>query len=86
MLEQRPLMRRKHGHLLNEFWCAHRVNLAQPGDTANYHFPYDQLTPKQQLIRFEVLLPLFYNDGRTIECRKFVKSADEFVNLTGDQK
>ena len=35
------------------------------------------------MIRFEILLPLFYNDGRRIERQKFVLSDDELVNAFG---
>jgi hypothetical protein len=35
------------------------------------------------MIRFEILLPLFYNDGRAIEDQKFVTSDDEFVAMFG---
>jgi len=35
------------------------------------------------MIRFEILLPLFYNDGRRIERQKFVASDDELVNTFG---
>jgi hypothetical protein len=35
------------------------------------------------MIRFEILLPLFYNDGRPVEDEKFVESDDEFVALFG---
>ena len=38
LLKQRPLLRRKHGHLLNEFCCAHGGNLAHPQDSANHDF------------------------------------------------
>lgn len=31
------------------------------------------------MIRFEILLPLFYNDGRRIEPEKFVQTDDELV-------
>ena len=31
------------------------------------------------MIRFEILLPLFYNDGRAIEDQKFVATDDELV-------
>jgi hypothetical protein len=31
------------------------------------------------MIRFEILLPLFYNDGRPIEPEKFVTTDDELV-------
>jgi hypothetical protein len=36
------------------------------------------------MIRFEVLLPLFYNDGRAIEPEKFVATDDELVGHFGD--
>jgi hypothetical protein len=32
------------------------------------------------MIRFEILLPLFYNDGRPIEPEKFLATDDDFVN------
>lgn len=35
------------------------------------------------MIRFEILLPLFYNDGRPIEREKFVQTDDELVHLFG---
>jgi hypothetical protein len=35
------------------------------------------------MIRFEILLPLFYNDGRPIEREKFVQTDDELVRLFG---
>ena len=35
------------------------------------------------MIRFEILLPLFYNDGPRIERQKFVVSDDELVNAFG---
>jgi hypothetical protein len=35
------------------------------------------------MIRFEILLPLFYNDGRRIERHKFVLSDDQLVNAFG---
>jgi hypothetical protein len=35
------------------------------------------------MIRFEILLPLFYNDGRAIEKEKFVQTDDELVRLFG---
>src|SRR5919201_5714314 len=31
------------------------------------------------MIRFEILLPLFYNDGRPIEVQKFVETDDELI-------
>jgi hypothetical protein len=31
------------------------------------------------MIRFEILLPLFYNDGRAVEDHKFVETDDELV-------
>jgi hypothetical protein len=34
-LERRSLLRRKRGHLPNQFCCAHGVTLVQPGDSAN---------------------------------------------------
>src|ERR1043165_4466560 len=36
--EQGPLLGRKPGHLLNEFCCAHGLNLTQPADWANHDF------------------------------------------------
>ncbi len=35
------------------------------------------------MIRFEILLPLFYNDGRPIEREKFVHTDDELVRQFG---
>jgi hypothetical protein len=35
------------------------------------------------MIRFEILLPLFYNDGRPIEPEKFVRIDDELVQHFG---
>jgi len=35
------------------------------------------------MIRFEILLPLFYNDGRAVERRKFVITDDELVRSFG---
>jgi hypothetical protein len=35
------------------------------------------------MIRFEILLPLFYNDGRAVEDQKFVETDDELVNSFG---
>ncbi len=35
------------------------------------------------MIRFEILLPLFYNDGRPIEQEKFLQTDDELVQLFG---
>jgi hypothetical protein len=35
------------------------------------------------MIRFEILLPLFYNDGRPIEREKFVETDDELVRQFG---
>jgi hypothetical protein len=35
------------------------------------------------MIRFEILLPLFYNDGRAVEDRKFVETDDELIALFG---
>ncbi len=35
------------------------------------------------MIRFEILLPLFYNDGRPIEREKFLQTDDELVQLFG---
>lgn len=35
------------------------------------------------MIRFEILLPLFYNDGRAIEPEKFLETDDEVVKLFG---
>lgn len=35
------------------------------------------------MIRFEILLPLFYNDGRAIEREKFLETDDELIQLFG---
>src|SRR5688572_9635975 len=35
------------------------------------------------MIRFEILLPLFYNDGRAVEDHKFVETDDELVAAFG---
>src|SRR5438445_7339355 len=35
------------------------------------------------MIRFEILLPLFYNDGRPIEPEKFVATDDDLVTMFG---
>ena len=35
------------------------------------------------MIRFEILLPLFYNDGRPIQREKFVQTDDELVRQFG---
>src|SRR5438477_497574 len=35
------------------------------------------------MIRFEILLPLFYNDGRAIEREKFLETDDELVRQFG---
>jgi hypothetical protein len=35
------------------------------------------------MIRFEILLPLFYNDGRPIEAEKYLASDDELVQAFG---
>jgi hypothetical protein len=35
------------------------------------------------MIRFEILLPLFYNDGRPIERERFVQTDDELVRQFG---
>jgi len=35
------------------------------------------------MIRFEILLPLFHNDGRAIESEKFIATDDEFVAQFG---
>jgi hypothetical protein len=35
------------------------------------------------MVRFEILLPLFYNDGRAIEREKFVQTDDELVERFG---
>ena len=35
------------------------------------------------MIRYEILLPLFYNDGRPIEKEKFLQTDDELVQLFG---
>jgi hypothetical protein len=32
------------------------------------------------MIRFEILLPLFYNDGRPVEREKFLQTDDELVH------
>ena len=37
----------------------------------------------QRMIRFEILLPLFYNDGRAIERAKFLATDDELVRCFG---
>src|SRR6266542_2027280 len=52
MLEQHPLLRRKHGHLFNEFCCAHGVNLAQPRDRANHDFQARFSGRKMEAIRW----------------------------------
>ena len=36
------------------------------------------------MIRFEILLPLFYNDGRPIEKEKFLETDDDLVQRFGD--
>jgi hypothetical protein len=33
------------------------------------------------MIRFEILLPLFYNDGRPFEPEKFLATDDEIVQV-----
>lgn len=38
---------------------------------------------KPPMIRFEILLPLFYNDGRAVERDKFVLTDDELVRAFG---
>jgi hypothetical protein len=35
------------------------------------------------MIRFEILLPLFYNDGRPIEAEKFLTTDDDLVRIFG---
>jgi hypothetical protein len=35
------------------------------------------------MIRFEILLPLFYNDGRAVEREKFLQTDDDLVQLFG---
>ena len=35
------------------------------------------------MIRFEILLPLFYNDGRVVEPEKFLATDDDLVNTFG---
>jgi hypothetical protein len=35
------------------------------------------------MIRFEILLPLFYNDGRPVEDQKFIDTDDELVATLG---
>src|SRR5262249_41739050 len=35
------------------------------------------------MIRYEILLPLFYNDGRPIEADKFLATDDELVQTFG---
>lgn len=35
------------------------------------------------MIRFEILLPQFYNDGRPVEREKFLETDDELVRLFG---
>ena len=35
------------------------------------------------MIRFEILLPLFYNDGRAIESEKFLATDDDLVSAFG---
>jgi len=35
------------------------------------------------MIRFEILLPLFYNDGRPIEPEKFLATDDDLVQVFG---
>ena len=49
LLEQRSLLRRKRGHLLNQFCCAHAVNLVQPGSLANDDFSLAQRGAAWQL-------------------------------------
>jgi hypothetical protein len=33
------------------------------------------------MIRFEILLPLFHNDGRPVEREKFLQTDDDLVHL-----
>jgi len=35
------------------------------------------------MIRFEILLPLFYDDGRAVEPEKFLATDDDLVNTFG---
>ena len=35
------------------------------------------------MVRFEILLPLFYNDARPVEGEKFLQTDDELVRLFG---
>jgi hypothetical protein len=35
------------------------------------------------MIRFEILLPLFYNDGRPVEDQKFIDTDDVLVAAFG---
>src|SRR5947199_6877333 len=35
------------------------------------------------MIRFEILLPLFHNDGRPVEREKYLQTDDELVQLFG---
>jgi hypothetical protein len=35
------------------------------------------------MIRFEILLPLFYNDGRAVEDQKFIETDDQLVASFG---
>jgi hypothetical protein len=35
------------------------------------------------MIRFEILLPLFYNDGRAIEPEKYLNTDDDLVDTFG---
>ena len=35
------------------------------------------------MIRFEILLPLFYNDGRPVESEKYLETDDELVRTFG---
>jgi hypothetical protein len=35
------------------------------------------------MIRFEILLPLYYNDGRPVEREKFLQTDDELVHRFG---
>jgi hypothetical protein len=35
------------------------------------------------MIRFEILLPLFYNDGRPVEREKFLQTDDDLVRRFG---
>ncbi len=37
----------------------------------------------KQMLRFEILLPLYYNDGRQIELERFVQTDEEIVAQFG---